>query len=585
MKAWTDNVNKESLKDWLKNRESYIPSGIGDPYASSLRSAGRFYSALAGNARSRMQQQQSDLNSAGLFDSSKGVRTYLGEAFYQICVRYDLENLGSERAFALILFLEAIRRQKNYYTKTLRFWISVANKVGFTTLINNIPSSLLLSRLSTEANGYTPLSEIWDNLDSTTFPHLTVNELQAFVNDASVSTVQTNGFLRKNIENWTSRSSRKDMFEAIEMLYSNDKGQTLRRLCSGNELTTIEEILKTYQTMYPLNSILYGPPGTGKTYSTVSYALSCIKGIKVDEVQNRDVYKKEFDQLLKANQIRFVTFHQSYSYEDFVEGITAVPKGDQIEYIPKNGIFKEICQEAQKEENQGKNFVLIIDEINRGNISNIFGELITLIEASKRAGEADELTVTLPYSGDAFSVPKNLFIVGTMNSADKSIALMDTALRRRFAFVECLPKPELLNPIAFVDGKEVDLEGLLRTINRRIEVLLDKDHTIGHAYLMNVSDKASLRDALLNKIIPLVEEYFYNDYEKIRLVFGDDEANEKEEGYQIYQEDKNNYDQRTLFGRDVDGYDEKKFYSLNKDLFKAEAEDIPTELFTKIYQK
>ena len=337
--------------------------------------------------------------------------------------------------------------------------------------------------------------------------------------------------------------------------------------------------------MYPLNSILYGPPGTGKTYSTVSYALSCIKGIKVDEVQNRDVYKKEFDQLLNAKQIRFVTFHQSYSYEDFVEGITAVPKGNQIEYIPKNGIFKEICQEAQKEENQGKNFVLIIDEINRGNISNIFGELITLIEASKRAGEADELTVTLPYSGDAFSVPKNLFIVGTMNSADKSIALMDTALRRRFAFVECLPKPELLNPIAFGDGKEVDLEGLLRTINRRIEVLLDKDHTIGHAYLMTVTDKASLRDALLNKIIPLVEEYFYNDYEKIRLVFGDDEANEKEEEYQIYQEDKNNYDQRTLFGRDVDGYDEKKFYSLNKDLFKAEAEDIPTELFTKIYQK
>ena len=585
MTSWTDNLNKAKLIDWLNRRENSIPSGIGDMFATSLRSARRFYDALSGNARSRPRQQLTDLNSAGLFDTSKGSRTYLGESFNSICDKFNLANLGSEKAFALVLFLEAIKRHKVHYTETLKFWISVANKVGFDTLINNISSSYLLSRFSAETDGYAPINDIWDYLDESLFPHLTVDELQSYVDDPSILTIQADGKLRNNIDNWTSRDSRKDMFEAIEILYSNDKGQTIRRLCSGNELTTIEEILKTYQTMYPLNSILYGPPGTGKTYSTVSYALSCIKGIKVDEVQNREVYKKEFDQLLKAKQIRFVTFHQSYSYEDFVEGITAVPKGEQIEYIPKDGIFKEICQEASKAENQGKNYVLVIDEINRGNISNIFGELITLIEASKRAGEADELTVTLPYSGDAFSVPKNLFIIGTMNSADKSIALMDTALRRRFAFVECLPKPELLKSIVLGENEKIDLTELLQTINRRIEVLLDKDHTIGHAYLMNVTDKASLRDALVNKIIPLVEEYFYNDYEKIRLVFGDDEANEKEEEYQIYREDKSNYDQRALFGRDVDGYDEKKFYTLNNDLFKAEAEDIPTELFTKIYKK
>ena len=136
-----------------------------------------------------------------------------------------------------------------------------------------------------------------------------------------------------------------------------------------------------------------------------------------------------------------------------------------------------------------------------------------------------------------------------------------------------------------VGDNTIDLKELLQTINRRIEVLLDKDHTIGHAYLMNVTDITSLRDALVNKIIPLVEEYFYNEYEKIRLVFGDDDANNKEEDYQIYQEDKDNYNHKALFGRNVDGYDEKKFYQINPDLFKYEPEEIPVEIFTKIYKK
>lgn len=339
-----------------------------------------------------------------------------------------------------------------------------------------------------------------------------------------------------------------------------------------------------YMKHVSLNSILYGPPGTGKTYHTAAVALAAIEDRPAIDFRITDEDKAKFKELVNSNQIRFVTFHQSYSYEDFVEGIKAEPKDGQIDYVPKDGIFKEICNEARKKENEGKKYVLIIDEINRGNISNIFGELITLIEPSKREGAPDELAATLPYSGESFSVPSNLYIIGTMNSADKSIALMDTALRRRFEFIEYSPEPGLLETIQ-VGGDSIDLKEMLQTINRRIEVLLDKDHTIGHAYLMNVTDIASLRDALVNKIIPLVEEYFYNEYEKIRLVFGDDDANNKEEDYQVYQEDKVNYDHKALFGREVEGYDEKKYYHLNEALFKWEPEEIPVEIFTKIYEK
>lgn len=582
MTKWSDNLNKAKFKIWLKERETRIPSGKGDPFQSSLRSVERFYSALAGYARSRVSQQQSDLANAGLYDAVKGNTTFLAQSFYNVCTKFDLDSLGSEKAYALVLLLESIKRHKSYYTEIVGFWISVANKVGFNALKNNIQSSYLLSRFTSKTNNYAPIEDIWNNLNSVTYPQLTIDDVELFVNDTSISTVRTGGKFRSNIQNWVSRSSRKEFFEAIELIYSNDKLRAINGICNPNEKTVIEQIIKTYQNMNPLNSILYGPPGTGKTFSTVNYALSCIKGINVDEVQNRELYKKEFDALLKANQIRFVTFHQSYSYEDFVEGIAAVPENGQIKYVPKDGIFKEICKEARKDENHGKNYVLIIDEINRGNISNIFGELITLIEPSKREGAPDELTVTLPYSGEEFTVPSNLYIIGTMNSADKSIALMDTALRRRFSFIEFMPKAEMLGTIQ-IDGKTIDLKKMLETINRRIEILLDKDHTIGHAYLINVTDKITLRDALVNKIIPLVEEYFYNDYEKIRLVFGDDEANGKEEKYQIFKEDKTNYDHRGLFGRNVDGYEDKKFYILNEDLFKNESEDIPIELFQKIY--
>ncbi len=211
------------------------------------------------------------------------------------------------------------------------------------------------------------------------------------------------------------------------------------------------------------------------------------------------------------DRLAFVTFHQSYSYEDFVEGIRPVPKGSSISYEVVPGIFKRICDKAKATEAAEMSFVLIIDEINRANISKVFGELITLIEDDKRLGAENALTVTLPYSGEKFGVPPNLYIIGTMNTADRSIALLDIALRRRFVFEELMPDPELLS----TDVEGVDLQSLLRTINQRIEFLVDRDHCIGHAYLLNIESLDDLRDVFHTKIIPLLQEYCYDDWGRI----------------------------------------------------------------------
>ena len=179
-------------------------------------------------------------------------------------------------------------------------------------------------------------------------------------------------------------------------------------------------------------------------------------------------------------------------------------------------------------EQESKPYVFIIDEINRGNISKIFGELITLIEDTKRAGAAEAMEAILPYSGEVFSVPKNVYILGTMNTADRSIALMDTALRRRFEFKEMMPDPEVLERLGVgtivIDGEELNVAAMLDMINRRIEYLFDREHTIGHAFFTKLADDPSL-DTLAGifekNVIPLLQEYFYEDYEKIQLILGD----------------------------------------------------------------
>ncbi|TLD80873.1 hypothetical protein LS68_005195 [Helicobacter sp. MIT 05-5293] len=446
----------------------------------------------------------------------------------------------------------------------------------------------------------------------------------------------------------------------------------------------------------PLNQILYGPPGTGKTYQTIDRALEIL--LEYGEIESipesRKEKKKKFDEYKANGQIEFITFHQSFSYEEFVEGIK--PKIDEssqkMTYKVRNGIFKKICEKAEnnletsqkantnhepilidynktlwkayttpggkdyfkecyengylwlyeqwggkeiqskvseddyliipiakhgkskrirafgifgdflkqengklyrkvkwlwrdtspeqdgvlipetnfarktfRQVNKGRYevlncvqsmitpeeykplnpYILIIDEINRGNISKIFGELITLIEPSKRIGENEALEVTLPYSQESFGVPNNLYIIGTMNTADRSIALLDTALRRRFEFVEMMPDCEALKNIWLVNKKgEEDssieewnseesqvLYQILKFINHRIEFLLDREHTIGHAFFFEKAKfyenercfwyELSLKDlqaVFAKKIIPLLQEYFYEDYAKIDAV-------------------------------------------------------------------
>ncbi|QRQ99507.1 McrB family protein [Dyadobacter sandarakinus] len=270
------------------------------------------------------------------------------------------------------------------------------------------------------------------------------------------------------------------------------------------------------------NLLLYGPPGTGKTYYLQTKLF--------------DYFQEEG----KPIRYSFVTFHQAFTYEDFIEGLKPIvgqTGGGQISYTIEPGIFYKACDEAAKlagfdslsqalavtqEERetrfeQAPPYALFIDEINRANVSATFGELITLLETNKRLGADQEITsLILPYSKKPFGVPLNLYVIGTMNTADRSIEALDTALRRRFIFREISPDPSLLNrSIA-----DIPLHQLLTTINHRLERLGNREQRVGHAFLTSVETEQQLVDAFSYSIVPLLQEYFYNDYRKIGLVLG-----------------------------------------------------------------
>lgn len=302
--------------------------------------------------------------------------------------------------------------------------------------------------------------------------------------------------------------------------------------------------------------ILYGPPGTGKTWLAKKF---------VDKIIQEE-----------AGSVEFVTFHPSYSYEEFVEGLRPVTDEEEgnIKYEVKDGIFKIICKNAynalmqhagvskrwEKElpeldktelSNVGESlkgapkFFLIIDEINRGDISKIFGELITLLEADKRLFAENEIVTTLPYSKERFGVPPNLYIIGTMNTADRSIALIDVALRRRFGFIEVMPsyrvlinelgagkverEEDAINEITGWSENEIreDVKKLaikaLYILNQKIQLIYDRDHQIGHSYLLKLKDGSveTLKQIWYHEIIPLLQEYFYNDWQKLRYLLGE----------------------------------------------------------------
>lgn len=242
--------------------------------------------------------------------------------------------------------------------------------------------------------------------------------------------------------------------------------------------------------------------------------------INGDDIEQLEEYRSLLSSLIKGPQktetikrFEFVTFHQSYGYEEFIEGLRPVTNSNgNISYEVREGVFKRLCKRAEADPEH--KYALVIDEINRGNISKIFGELISLIEVDKRQGCKHELTVSLPYSGSAFSVPSNVDIIGSMNTADRALTHIDVALRRRFEFKELRTVYSLLES----DVEGINIKRMLYAMNMRIELLLDREHILGHALLMNITTLSALEVAFKNSLMPLLEEYFFEDWDNINQV-------------------------------------------------------------------
>lgn len=303
-------------------------------------------------------------------------------------------------------------------------------------------------------------------------------------------------------------------------------------------------------------------------------------------LEERKKLEQQTQSIAVEKNYKFVSFHQNFAYEDFIEGIKPVfgsANEGEIQYQIERGIFYQACLQAvrlagytsltecieddpqrrSEKINDSAKYAIFIDEINRANVSSVFGELITLIESDKRLGAKNEvLDTVLPYSKKRFGVPANLHIIGTMNTADRSVEALDTALRRRFTFEKMFPKPELLENL-----EGVDLPKLLETVNRRIEVLLDSDHTIGHSYFINLQTFKDLKKTFEHKILPLLEEYFYGDFGKIGLILGKNFIQKKRQNRDIFtnfsHEDKEEFAEKILYETvDIDTLNLEDFMSI-----------------------
>lgn len=289
-----------------------------------------------------------------------------------------------------------------------------------------------------------------------------------------------------------------------------DIGITEEEMEEGSQLKTCLEIEREPRVVkiHPLNLIIYGAPGTGKTYSMVDYALAIIDNIGIKDFKasfpDRKANRIRYKELVKAGQIVFTTFHQNYGYEEFIQGLRPDKDSTTLAFKNVDGVFKKIADKALNDENN--NYVIIIDEINRANISKVFGELITLIEEDKRWGEVEEMSAMLQ-SGDPFAVPNNLYIIGTMNSADKSISLIDAALRRRFDFDEQKPDASLI--------EDETLKTVFTRLNNKLVAdLQSTDLLIGHSYFMNKTAD-DLENIMNRNVIPLLYEYYYDVRTKV----------------------------------------------------------------------
>lgn len=323
-------------------------------------------------------------------------------------------------------------------------------------------------------------------------------------------------------------------------------------------------------------------PGASRTQPRVFFLLNSVDWyvdlVRVQQVRT-DFFKKFLSTAGITKRYDFVTFHQSYSYENFIEGIRPeyIVATKSIDYSPKDGVFKALCDEARK--HKEKKYAIFIDEINRGNISEIFGELITLIEPEKREGEAGALSVVLPYSKTAFSVPTNINVYGTMNTADRSIDQIDIALRRRFKFKPMLPDASVIEKeldLRGIDAHDIggiDLIRLFNALNARIEILLDSQHLLGHALFIGCKTIEDIANVIRNSVVPLLEEYFFDDVQKIQFIFNDLDANGDLRPTAIYKHEELAADGYFAYTGDY-MIDDKKHYSVSDSITKESIEQV-----------